>query len=94
MIRKRESVERTTELQSLFTNIQYPVSDDILLSSDQYIQIGCDLRDLTRLDNALKSLLDLSGSQLLFVAEVSITYMEAEHADNLIQWASGLPSGK
>ncbi|RDL37360.1 Uncharacterized protein BP5553_04793 [Venustampulla echinocandica] len=94
MIRKRETVERTPELQSLFTNIRYPESGDILLSSDQYLQIGCDLRDLTHLDNVLKSTLDLSSSQVLLVAEVSITYMEAEHADNLIKWASGLPSAR
>ncbi|KAK3948606.1 hypothetical protein QBC32DRAFT_221630 [Pseudoneurospora amorphoporcata] len=64
----------------------------IVLTSDQYVQIGCDLRDLTTLEASLKRAVggDLSACTFLFVAEVSITYMETPGADAVIQWASTL----
>ncbi|WPJ64437.1 hypothetical protein SMAC4_04141 [Sordaria macrospora] len=64
----------------------------IVLTSDQYVQIGCDLRDLSTLEASLTKAVggDLSACTFLFVAEVSITYMETPGADAVIQWASTL----
>lgn len=64
----------------------------IVLTSDQYVQIGCDLRDLSTLQASLTKAVggDLSACTFLFVAEVSITYMETPGADAVIQWASTL----
>ncbi|KHE85314.1 hypothetical protein GE21DRAFT_1206658 [Neurospora crassa] len=64
----------------------------IVFTSDQYVQIGCDLRDLATLQDSLTRAVggDLSSCTFLFVAEVSITYMETPGADAVIQWASSL----
>jgi tRNA wybutosine-synthesizing protein 4 len=89
MLRKRDMVNRTPELKHVLTNVEM-LEGDILLRSDQYLQIGCDLRDLGSLDKALASAINVKNCQILFVAEVSITYMDANYADDLIEWASKL----
>lgn len=94
MIKKRTIVERTIELQQALKNIQVPAEGDVIFRSDRYLQIGCDLRDLERLERTLTSTIDVQTSHILFVAEVSITYMDAEYSDNLIEWASNLPHGR
>jgi tRNA wybutosine-synthesizing protein 4 len=94
MIKKRDTVESTIELRKALTNIEVPAEGDVLLRSDQYLQLGCDLRDLDCLDKALASIFDVQTCQILFVAEVSITYMDARYSDDLIGWASKLPHGK
>jgi tRNA wybutosine-synthesizing protein 4 len=94
MVKKRDTVESTIELRKALTNIKVPAEGDVLLRSDQYLQLGCDLRDLSRLDKALASIFDVQTCQILLVAEVSITYMNASYSDDLIEWASKLPHGK
>jgi hypothetical protein len=42
----------------------------------------------------LASLVDIPNSEFLFVAEVSITYMETADADAVIGWASTLGQGR
>jgi len=81
-------------LFSVFTNVDPIVEGDILYRSDQYFQLGCDLRDLTRLNQVLSSVVDIKNSLVMFTAEVSITYMNVEASDALIKWASTLPEGK
>jgi hypothetical protein len=88
--RKRQTVEATAELKGAFTGVK-PVTDlkaPIVFESDQYVQIGCDLRQLETLRKALESVTDVENCSFLFVAEVSITYMETEGADGVIKWAS------
>jgi tRNA wybutosine-synthesizing protein 4 len=53
MIKKRTVVQSTDELNSMLTNIQES-DGDILLRSDQYLQLGCDLRDLANLERVLQ----------------------------------------
>ena len=77
----------------MFSNVEYP-EGDFLLRSDEYLQIGCDLRDLKRLDSTLKNAIDVEDCLVLLVAEVSITYMDFKYADEVIKWAETLPSGK
>ncbi|KAK3386929.1 hypothetical protein B0H63DRAFT_412060 [Podospora didyma] len=63
----------------------------VVFDSDQYVQIGCDLRRLDTLQQALVSVVgDVADCKFLFVAEVSITYMETEGADEVIRWAASL----
>jgi tRNA wybutosine-synthesizing protein 4 len=92
MLRKRAVIQNTYELHSLFTNYQQSTGD-VLFHSDQYLQLGCDLRDLPRLEKALAGVVDFENSHFLFTAEVSITYMGSQESDALIKWASGLPQG-
>ena len=93
MIKKRDMVNSTKELNSLFTNVEV-LEENILLRSDQYIQLGCDLRDLKLLNQALASAFDIENCIILLTAEVSITYMNVEAADALIEWAGTLPDGE
>lgn len=66
----------------------------VYVRSDQYMALGCDLRDLQHLEKLLKAELDLANSTILFVAEVSLTYMPVADSDLLLAWASTLDDGK
>jgi len=66
----------------------------VYLRSDQYMALGCDLRDLGTLERVLRDEFDLASSSILFVGEVSVTYMPVPEADALIRWASTLPDGE
>lgn len=65
----------------------------ILIDSAEYAAIGCDLRNLTRLDRLVKSVIDIDQCLVLCVAEVSIAYMQTDDADAVISWAATLSSG-
>ena len=77
----------------MLSNVKVIEEGDLLLRSDQYIQLGCDLRDLARLIRALNQVVDMENCSVLFTAEVSITYMNVEAADTLIEWAATLVDG-
>lgn len=95
--RKRQVILETPELVSQLAEVQthedelYP---NLLLRSKSYHLVGCDLRQSAVLQQALSSILDPNECIFLFLAEVSITYMETHSADALIQWASSLGQGK
>jgi tRNA wybutosine-synthesizing protein 4 len=96
MRKKRGIVLGTPELRELLGDdpfISEKDTDHLLLRSDKYCQIGCDLRELESLRKCLESFLTLSECSVLFVAEVSITYMDTASADALIQWASSIGQG-
>jgi tRNA wybutosine-synthesizing protein 4 len=63
------------------------------LESDWYRMVGCDLGDLQSLDDALAEIL-LASESVLFIAEVSITYMPCQKADALVQWAAKFKNGR
>jgi tRNA wybutosine-synthesizing protein 4 len=65
----------------------------VYLRSDGYIALGCDLKDLETLERTLRAEFDVPAASVLFVAEVSVTYMPVKDADALIQWASTLEDG-
>ncbi|KAH7021098.1 uncharacterized protein B0I36DRAFT_333779 [Microdochium trichocladiopsis] len=88
--RKCNVVQDTPELLGPLDNVTIPTSGQVFLTSDQYVQIGCDLRELGKVEESLASVLDIPNCEFLFVAEVSITYMETEGADGVIKWASSL----
>jgi tRNA wybutosine-synthesizing protein 4 len=93
MLKKREIVQRTDELYATLSGVVVPEEGNVLLRSDQYLQLGCDLRDVSCLQQSLAAVLDIPTCDVLFAAEVSITYMNVDAADALIGWASTLPSG-
>ncbi|KAI2642007.1 leucine carboxyl methyltransferase [Xylaria nigripes] len=90
MSKKRAVVLNTPELCSVFEPLDTNAGKHVLLKSDGYCQIGCDLRNTTDIKEALSTCLDLSDCIFMFVAEVSITYMETSGADGVISWASSL----
>lgn len=93
MHKKRAVVLETPQLRDLLGS-DFSVSssdkDPLLIKSQKYCQLGCDLRELAALRKVLESLVDLSECDVLFVAEVSVTYMDTESADNLVHWASSV----
>ncbi|KAM4066960.1 cupin-like domain-containing protein [Hirsutella rhossiliensis] len=93
ILKKRAVVLQTPQLRELLGD-DFQVNDldqdRVLLKSERYCQVGCDLRNLDELHQTLETILPLSGCEMLFVAEVSITYMETCYADDLVQWASSL----
>jgi tRNA wybutosine-synthesizing protein 4 len=93
MVRKRDMVQGTKELFEVLSNVETRDEESILLLSDQYVQLGCDLRDLEGLGQSLSTAINLDNCTLLFTAEVSITYMTVETSDALIKWVSRLPEG-
>lgn len=96
MRKKRAIVLGTQQLRELLGNDPYiseKDTDPLLLRSDKYCQVGCDLRELESLRRCLESFLPLSKCSVLFVAEVSVTYMDTVSADALIQWASTIGQG-
>lgn len=92
MNKKKSVVVGTNQLHSMLTNIKN-LDGDVLLHSDQYVQLGCDLRDLNHLRKLLDSVIDVENCLILFVAEVSITYMDVESADALIAWLGTIDHG-
>lgn len=93
MLRKRTVVLETPQLKELLgTDFSTSESDDdvVLLRSRRYCQLGCDLRRLDRLRLALETILLPSDCEVLFVAEVSVTYIDTPSADALIHWASSI----
>ncbi|KAI1495238.1 leucine carboxyl methyltransferase [Biscogniauxia mediterranea] len=90
IMKKSIIVSQTSELISPLTGLKTSTVSPIAMQADQYIQIGCDLRDLKTLEQALSTFLDIPNCVFMFVAEVSITYMETEGADGVIKWASAL----
>lgn len=90
MRKKKQMVQSTEELVSVLTNLKPDADGDVILQSDQYLQLGCDLRDLKRLESTLEKAVDINNCSVLFTAEVSITYMNVDAADALVRWASTL----
>ncbi|KAI0106964.1 leucine carboxyl methyltransferase [Nemania sp. FL0031] len=90
MSKKRAIVLSTPDLCSVFEPVETGASEHVFLKSDMYFQIGCDLRNTADIEKALSVCLDPSDCTFMFVAEVSITYMETLGADGVIKWASSL----
>lgn len=92
--RKRAMVKGTPELNTMLENLSYPTDGDVLLRSDQYLQVACDLRDLARLEKILSSEFDLENTIVFCTAEVSIAYMDVSSSDALIKFIGGLPQSR
>ncbi len=99
MIKKRRVVASTPELARPLAHLELLENSPLMLCSDQYCQIGCDLRRLSVLEETLSKVCSLSDSEFLFIAEVSITYLETAAADSLIRkhlllavWTTSRPS--
>ncbi|KAF2020063.1 hypothetical protein BU24DRAFT_489902 [Aaosphaeria arxii CBS 175.79] len=87
MERKRDRILANGLVRDMiFKQNVRPSSKQVLLRSDHYMAVACDLRDLKTLENILKAEMS-SDSHILFVAEVSITYMPLVDSNELIRWA-------
>ena len=88
MQKKCDVISRTPQLRDFLGPHDGPLNHgDIILRSEHYLAIGCDLADITRFDMLLANEVPMSNCLVLCTAEVSITYMESNAADALIRWA-------
>ncbi|KAG8160283.1 hypothetical protein KVR01_009819 [Diaporthe batatas] len=90
---KRRTILETPELASQLSQVQAEEDGplpSLLLRSRDYHLVGCDLRDLSVLQQSLSLIANPEECVFFYIAEVSITYMESHFADALIQWASTL----
>ncbi|KAL9636371.1 MAG: hypothetical protein Q9204_002289 [Flavoplaca sp. TL-2023a] len=96
MIKKRDMVLDQSEMKHLIgdPNDEAPHlhstghESPIMIRSNRYVGLGCDLRDIARLDKILEEELQIHRCLVLCSAEVSITYMDVDAADALITWAA------
>lgn len=95
MATKTNVIRQTKELRDLLGDVEvFPEQSTVLVRSMHYIGIGCDLKNLKKLEEALKSEIGTSPSSILCIAEVSLTYMDVESADALISWIPTLGEGQ
>jgi hypothetical protein len=95
MHRKRDRIFTNDLLRGALLNTNLRSSErPVYVRSERYMAIGCDLRELRTLERTLRAELDIPASSVLFVAEVSATYMPVADSDALIRWASTLEDGK
>ncbi|ETN42197.1 uncharacterized protein HMPREF1541_04138 [Cyphellophora europaea CBS 101466] len=88
---KRKIVLEASDLAKLFRpNHASPPNDGVLLDSDKYYILGCDLRNPKKIGRIIKSLVDIQNCIVLCVAEVSITYMAPDDSDAVLAWSSTL----
>ncbi|EMC91964.1 hypothetical protein BAUCODRAFT_312084 [Baudoinia panamericana UAMH 10762] len=87
-------IDKTEALKVLLPKLTKTNSESgLLASSDPYVAIGYDLYNLDALRNTLQDHLRIEDTScaVLFVAEVSIAYMEKEGSQHVIEWAASLP---
>ncbi|OAP57955.1 hypothetical protein AYL99_07045 [Fonsecaea erecta] len=90
---KRDIIMSTPELRKLlhFSSSSCTSSEpSVLLDSEEYAAIGCDMRNLRRLERLLKSIVNLDECSFLCIAEDSTSFMPVSAADSLIAWCSRL----
>ena len=94
MFTKRDVIQRNKILNDLVPDDNSTVDNDsVVIRSKRYLGIGCDLKNIRKLEETLKGEMDLSHYSILCTAEVSLTYMDVKSADALIHWVSKLSNG-
>lgn len=88
MKRKCDVISNTAQLRDLLGPYDRSLhSSGLILRSENYLAVGCDLADIVTLDTLVANEFQMSKCFVLCVAEVSITYMDTKAADALIRWA-------
>ena len=92
---KKRAIRKTNEVTDLLDDVEF-LSDEsaVQIRSKEYIALGCDLKNLTKLDDALRTAVLPSKCSILCIAEVSLTYMDVKSADAVIDFASRLSDGE
>lgn len=84
-------IANTQQLHGLLENFYRTKNEEgVLGAGNPYLAVGCDLRDLEYLKMTLQDAVEIEDDQvaILFVAEVSIAYMEAETSQAVLEWAA------
>lgn len=89
MHKKRACISNSAALHELLPFLTSGVSDGPdVWRAGQYLAVGCDLRKLSELEDILKKEVHVHDCAILFVAEVSVAYMDVKSADAVVSWAS------
>lgn len=92
---KTTVIKQTASLQHILGEINtYPESNAVLLRAPQYVAVGCDLKNLKKLESTLGEVIGPSPASILCIAEVSLTYMDISSADALLSWIPKFGKGK
>ncbi|CRG83955.1 Leucine carboxyl methyltransferase 2 [Talaromyces islandicus] len=84
---KTTVIQQTDSLQKILGETKtYPEPNAVLLRAPQYVAVGCDLKNLKKLESSLEELVGPAPASVLCIAEVSLTYMDIESADALLSW--------
>lgn len=95
MVNKRNMIRECKELSELIPDAEFlPETERVLIRSNQYIGVGCDLAEVQKLESALKSEFNLDQYSIFCFGEVSLTYMQVHAANAVLSWASKLSDGK
>lgn len=95
MLNKKTAIRRTEEITQLLENVEFlPDDSAIQIQSEHYIAIGCDLKNLKKLDDVLRKEVLPAECSVLFLAEVSLTYMDVTSANEVLKWAAQLNNGQ
>lgn len=96
MVHKKNAVRNAKEITGVLGDVEFGSDDDVIqLRSSRYIAVGCDLKNLRKLDDVLRACILPSGEcAVLFLAEVSLTYMDVTSANEVVKWASKLTKGE
>ncbi|KAK3721057.1 tRNA methyltransferase ppm2 [Vermiconidia calcicola] len=91
MQNKCKILSNTEQLHGLLENFHRTSNQEgVLGAGDPYVAVGCDLRNIELLKKILQDAVDIEcdDAAILFVAEVSIAYMEPEASDAVLAWAA------
>jgi len=96
ILKKCEVIASTQQLNEVLKDMELPKdSKDVVLRSDKYFALACDLQKIQDLDQVLRKVVNPEEDvSVLYVAEVSITYMDSTAANTLIKWASSFAPGR
>ncbi|KAE8358334.1 hypothetical protein BDV27DRAFT_150537 [Aspergillus caelatus] len=91
MVNKKTAIRKADEITQLLEDVEFlPDYSAVQIRSKHYLAVGCDLKNLTKLDNVLRAEVLPSECAVLFLAEVSLTYMDVKSANAVVSWASRL----
>ncbi|KAL6238634.1 tRNA wybutosine-synthesizing protein 4 [Aspergillus navahoensis] len=91
MLNKKAALREAGALTQILENVEFGPDDSALqIRSAQYVALGCDLKNLGKLDRVLRTQVLPAECAVLFLAEVSLTYMDVKSANAVVNWASKL----
>lgn len=91
MQKKMAIIQQNEQLKADIPDVSFMTANDgLLCRSSKYAAIGCDLRNLDFLRFVLAQQLSAESCSvaILFVAEVSIAYMDLEGSQAVMEWAA------
>ncbi|KAL2682236.1 hypothetical protein IWX47DRAFT_909264 [Phyllosticta citricarpa] len=95
MQKKRACIDQAEDLKTSFPFLRdWTSKETAVWQAGQYIAVGCDLRQLAELERILKSVANADDKVILFVAEVSVAYMDVKSADAVVSWASSFQDAR